>query len=119
MPCDSSHMEANGKEREMSRVACLLDELDGKPIDRDHWRGYHPVVYNKKTDDDKMVADLCMMLQRVDVTKHSLEMQMWWRDHQQADKDRIEHEMQRKKDGADRDAALAKLTDYERGLLGL
>lgn len=80
MPCNSDYLEANDYERELSRVACLLDELDGKPIDQSHWRGsagpYHPAVYSRcitKEDADRM---------------YSLEMQMWWRDHQAADKAR-------------------------------
>lgn len=117
MPCD---LEASTKEVELSKVACLLDELDGKPLDKSHWQGYHPAVYNKhRFDGDALVSELCSRLQEADVTKCSLEMQMWWRDHQQADKERIEHELRRKKEGEERDAALAKLTEYERKLLGL
>ncbi len=118
MPCKSDYLEADGKEVELSRVACLLGELDGKPIDKSHWRGYHPAVYNKKVDGDAMVSELCERLQAVDVTKYSLEMQIWWRDHQAADKTRIEHELARKRSAEDRKAALAKLTPYERELLG-
>lgn len=123
MPCNSDYLEANGKEIELSRVACLLDELDGKPLNQDHWRGYHPAAYNKAgigtTIGDAMVQELCSRLQAIDVTKYSLEMQMWWRDHQAADKARIEHELARKKDSAERQAAIAKLTPHERKLLGL
>ena len=84
MPCKSDYLEADGKEVELSRVACLLGEFDGKPIDKSHWRGYHPAVYNKQVDGDAMVSELCERLQMVDVTKYSLEMQIWWRDHQAA-----------------------------------
>lgn len=123
MPCNSDHMEATGKERELSRVACLLDELDGKPLDpqRGPWRGYHPAVYNKtaKVDADGLVGELCARLQAVDVTKYSLEMQIWWRDHQAVDKARIEHELARKHNESERRAAIAKLTPHERQLLGL
>lgn len=120
MPCDSRYMKATTKEVELSRVACLLDELDGKSIDKGNWGGYHPAVYNNpKVDGDAMVSELCSRLQAVDVTKFSLEMQMWWRDHQAADKERISHELLRKKQGEERDAAMAKLTDYELSLFGL
>ena len=30
MPCNGDYLAANGKEVQLSRVACLLDELDGK-----------------------------------------------------------------------------------------
>lgn len=85
MPCDSSYMNPSNKELEISRVACLLDEIKGIPINRSHWDGYHPLVYNRKFNDDKMVRELCSKLRSLDVTKFSLEMQMWWRDHQIAD----------------------------------
>jgi hypothetical protein len=119
MPCNSDYMEATGKEVALSKVACLLDELDGKPLDRTHWLGYHPAVYNRAADADALVSELCRRLQTVNVTKQSLEMQMWWRDHQAADKAMLEHEMARKKTDAERQTALSKLTKYERELLGL
>jgi hypothetical protein len=112
-------MEATGKEVELSKVACLLDELDGKPLEPSHWRGYHPAVYSREVDADAIVSELCRRLQTVEVTKQSLEMQMWWRDHQAADKARLEHEMARNKTGSEREAALSKLTEYERELLGI
>ena len=126
MPCNGDYLAANGKEVQLSRVACLLDELDGKPINRGYREGYHPAVYNNRALQtphsaaaDRLVAELCERLQGVDVTKYSLELQMWWRDHQAADKARIEHELARKKDDAARKSAIAKLTTHERKLLGL
>lgn len=119
MPCNSDYLRANTKEIELSRVACLLDELDGKPIDPAHWGGYHPRVYCKSIDGDALVAELCGKLQDKDVTAYSLEMQMWWRDHQAADKLRVERELAEAKTKSERDAALAKLTPHERKLLGL
>jgi hypothetical protein len=119
MPCNSDYMLATREEVALSQVACLLDELDGKPLDRSHWRGYHPAVYNRVSDADGIVSELCRRLQTVDVTKKSLEMQIWWRDHKAADKARLEREMARQKSETDKAAALSKLTDYERKLLGL
>lgn len=89
MPCVSDHMEANERERKLSQVACLLDELDGKKkIDKSHWAGYHPKVYCKQVDADSLVRSLCDRLKKEDVSKRSLEMQIWWRDHQKSDKRR-------------------------------
>ena len=119
MPCNSDYMEASGKEVQLSKVACLLDELDGKPIDRNHWLGYHPAVYNQRAHADALVVELCRRLQAEDVTKRSLEMQIWWRDHQAADKARLEREVVRKKTDAEKQAAIAKLTLRERTLLGV
>lgn len=117
MPCNSDYMEASSYERKISQVACLLDELAGKSWSRDDWSGYHPRVYNKavKGLGDTLVKELCTALKEVDVTQYSLEMQMWWRDHQVKDKERINREAIDTK----RQAALAKLTPHERQLLNL
>ena len=123
MPCESSYLEASGYEIAISRVVCLLEELEGKPIDENHWNGYHPEVYSNyacdKQTGDALVKELCDKLQNTDVSKYSLEMQIWWRDHKKADKNRLEREMQEQKTKAEKDAALGKLTHYERKLLGL
>ena len=104
----------------MSKVACLMDELDGKKkINRDHWRGYHPRVYNEDVDADTMTAELCARLQAVDVTDYSLEMQIWWRDHKAADKKRAKAAVAKAKTDKQRAAAIKKLTPHERKLLGL
>lgn len=94
MPCNSDYLSASEYEIELSRVACLLDEIAGKKkLDRSHWRGYHPRVYNKpfsrgdRGEGDVMVAELCAFLRSApDITIYSLEMQIWWRDHKKADK---------------------------------
>lgn len=120
MPCKSDHMDPTGLEREASRVACLLDELNGAKPSQGSWYGYHPRVYNQVSQElaDKLTAELCSRLQTVDVTKYSLELQMWWRDHQAADKARVERELEQSRTAAEREAALAKLTPHERKLLG-
>lgn len=121
MPCNSDYMESNQLEVHLSKVACLLDELAGKPWNFRDWNGYHPDVYGKasKAMGDKLTAELCTAIQKIDVTQYSLEMQIWWRNHQAADKKRIALELAQTKTEADRQAALSKLTDYERQLLGL
>ena len=126
MPCESGYLNANGYEIRMSQAACLLDELDGKPINQSHWAGYHPRVYCRASivEGDKIVKELCDRLQKLDVTKHSLEMQIWWRDHQKSDRERLERErLEREIRKAAalkaREEAIAKLTPYERGLLGI
>ena len=118
MPCNSDYLRASDYEIELSRVACLLDELDGATeIDPSHWDGYHPRVYCKSIDGDALVSELCARLQADDVSKRSLEMQMWWRDHQAADKARLEREMAKRKTKAEIAKALEKLTPYERELI--
>lgn len=120
MPCNSDYMRANDYEVRLSQAACLLDELNGRGgIDKSHWSGYHPMIYNQKVDGDALVSELCGRLQGLDVSKFSLEMQVWWRDHQQADKERLEAEALQRKTEAEKSAALEKLTPYERSLLGI
>lgn len=122
MPCNSDYLEANGFEKEMSKVACLLDELEGRTFSKHDWAGYHKGVYCNplpKQTADGMVAKLCETLQKVDVTKYSLEMQIWWRDHQAADKARVDREIAEAREAEARQAAISKLTPYERTLLGV
>ena len=95
MPCDSSYLDASRLERELSRVYQLLDELDGKRKrpNRESWRGYDERAYGKADREtlDRKVAELCARLRvkRPDeIRTHSLELQVWWRDHQAADAER-------------------------------
>lgn len=119
MPCNSDYLEANNLEIEASKIVALLDELEGKPIPDDYGSGYDDRVYNQAIDLDKLTAKLCKRLQKVDVSEYSLEMQIWWRDHQKADKARLEQEQKRLTTDKQKAAALKKLTKYERKLLGL
>ena len=87
MPCNSDYLSSTHNEREASKIYALLDELDGKPI-KNYGSGYDPRVYNKglgKPFMDTLVRRLCKKLAKVDIVKYSLEMQMWYRDHQKAD----------------------------------
>ena len=64
---------------------------------------------------------LCEALQGLGdtVAKYSLEMQVWWRDHQDADRKRLQAELSATRDAVARARALTRLTSYERNLLGL
>ena len=124
MPCNADYMQSNDRERKLSQVACLLDELEGKTkIDRSHWVGYHPRVYGKLAtlDGDALVAQLCDRLQGTPrcVDEYSLEMQIWWRDHKEADRIRLQTKRDKAQDTQDREVALRKLSNHERKLLGL
>jgi len=114
-------MEANDSEKELSKVLGLLDELETKKLPENFGTGYDSRVYNKyftKKYIDRRTAELCSKLQKIDVTQYSLEMQMWWRDHQKADEERLQKEIESLKTQDDITIALSKLTDYERKLLG-
>jgi hypothetical protein len=121
MPCNSDYLEATSLERELSKVACLLDEIAGKPCERRYAFGYHPRVYGKATRElgDQLVGELCNALQGADVSQFSLDMQIWWRDHQAADEERIQKETAIATLTFQRETALSKLTAHEQWLLGL
>lgn len=119
-------MEANRIEIETSRALCLLEELGGKAgrPEKSHWDGYHPNAYGKANRGmlDHLTCRLCERLQRMDdkaIRTYSLEMQLWWRDHQEADRQRVERELADAADEKAREAAIAKLTQHERDLLNL
>jgi hypothetical protein len=113
-------MEPNEIEEEASRIFTLIDELDGRGRDERHWRGYHPLAYGRTCNLDHIAGLLCSRLQKVtDIGSFSLEMQMWWRDHQASDKARIQTELALSETKKQKQEALSKLTPYERKILGL
>lgn len=118
-------MNANNLEIELSRVLMLTEELDtGLLVDSrsSDWSGYKSGVYNGgdlKKRADEATANLCSRLQKTDVSKCSPEMQIWWRDHQAADRAREAAEKAEAEQQAIRAAALAKLSSAERSALGL
>lgn len=122
MPCNSDYMEPNQHEINLSIVYGLLDELETGKLPTNFGDGFDKRVYNKglsKEHLDQKTEELCSKLQQTDVTKYSLEMQIWWRDHQKADAERLQKEIDEKKNAEEKEAVLAKLTTYERRLLGL
>lgn len=95
MPCDSSHMNPTPKEVQISRMHCFLAELEGKTWKKKEYEGYHSKVYNQGLLEgvaDILADQLCTRLKRKtaeEISQYSLELQLWWRDHQKADVDRI------------------------------
>lgn len=124
MPCDGSHCEAFGSEIALSRVMCCLDELNGKKFSKSDWSGYHDKAYGHASDEllDQKTAELCARLESIGesfIRNMSLELQIWWRDHQEHDRRRLKREKEEAEKKAVRKAALAKLTAEEREALGL
>ena len=89
MPCNCDHMESSALECEASRLVVLLDEMAGlgSPNPKTYGDGYDKRVYGRATRKmaDEMTAKLCGLLSAEGVAGRSLEMQVWWRDHQTAD----------------------------------
>lgn len=122
MPCNCDYMNPNENEKNLSVIYGLLDELKTGKLPPNFGDGYDKRVYNNGSSTERLnrkTKELCSALQKTDVSKFSLEMQIWWRDHQEADKKRLEQESRKKRKEEARKKALAKLTPYERGLLGI
>lgn len=124
MGCRSDYMEPTSFEIENSKVLALLEELKTGKFPEWYSPGGSEKAYGNTT---KLGLDLntemlCMALQikkASEISKMSLEMQMWWRDHKAADKKRIKEEIDAKKTLKAKKVAIAKLTPFERKLLGL
>ena len=122
MPCNSDYLDPTQKEIELAKVYGLLDELETGKLSNKYPDGFDERVYNEnisKEAMDEKVEKLCSKLQKTDVSKYSLEMQMWWRNHQEADRKRLEKEIKDKKNKEERDKILSKLSKYEIDLLNL
>lgn len=118
MPCRSEYLEPTDLEREAGRLRLLLDEvLSRQPVNPEEYR--RAVIRNAtKAEVDGLTAELCAKLQQAEAPQEfSLELQIWWRDHQAADDAREAQQAQQRRDA--KAAALAKLTPHERELLGL
>lgn len=99
-----------------------MDEIKGKLVSKQDRDGYHPEAYNKHITKEMLdfyTEELCSLLQKIDVSTLSLEAQIWWRDHQIADKERLLDNIKKRKKRMQIEEILARLTDYEKKLLGL
>ena len=118
MPCDAGHCEASAREVESRVVREFLREIAGKKFDHDDPsknQGY----YGKVDELDNDTAALCAWCMSHDVSKMSLELQLWWKKHQKADAKKLAERRRLEEDEVLKKAALAKLTKEERRVLGL
>lgn len=127
MACNCDHMEPTQTEIKLSRLACVLDELNGVHVRQSYWNGYHPKIYSQTYDRyasegnaEKLAEEVIEEVKkRQDVSDLSLECQMWIRDYKRALMNRqatIDKESKKK---ALKDSARAKLTQAEREALGI
>lgn len=124
MPCDSGYMEATWAEREISRVACLIDQINGKKeINSSHWDGYHPRVYgqagsiNAETLKKELYDEI--MKRNRPITSYSLEIQIFYRDYIEEIKLKDRKKKKKEQKEKEKQAIIAKLSDREKKLLGL
>lgn len=109
MPCFSDYQEPTSREKESVRVLHLLQEV-GFDIEYDS-------VYGRPNQLDEDTAKLCQWCKshtNTEISGMSLELQIWWRDHQIADQKHEHQQMLTLKQ-----SALDKLTNEERSALGV
>lgn len=117
MPCDSSHCAPSGREIESSKVRELLREVKGQPFTHQRRHEY----YGDITTLDRDTAELCAFCTEhaVFLTSYSLELQVWWRDHQAADQKKAKQRATEIRQRLARKQALSKLTPEEIEALGI
>lgn len=99
-------------QRELDEIALedFLDEI-GEPTKRTErvWMGYARPGW----DIQRKARHLCAWCKKHDVTKKSLELQIWWRDHQKEDARHKREDAARRKRKLLRAQALKKLSPEE------
>ena len=83
MPCYEP--EPSGRQKKSVVILSLLDEVGllDKPLNG------HDLIFGQAHKLDEHTARLCAFCWNHDVTKYSLELQIWWRDHQEIDRQRL------------------------------
>lgn len=133
MPCNSDYMEPTRYEKEIANSATLLVWLQTKlnqPINDIEIKMSNPMNYPQQKDGDYIVAKLCSLVRSLSeedfesyvynaYDKTSRELATWWEEHEAADKERIQKELELQKLIEIRKAALSKLTAEEKKALGL
>lgn len=115
MPCRSDYLKATARETESSHVLEFLKEIDGEPFNHERPAEYYGRI--ETLDDD--TARICDWCKTHDITKQSLELQLWWQRHQRADAEREVKDKRQKDEEKLRQEGLSKLTVAERKALGL
>ena len=115
MGCRSDYLEPSARETESARVREFLKEITLQPFDHDH----PTPPYGSPATLDQDTDSLCCWCKISDVTKASLELQLWWKKHQEADRRRAEADEASAKAQRKRAAVLAGLTPDQKQILGL
>ena len=102
MGCRSDYMEPTMHETENAKVLAIIEELKTGKLPSWYGNGSYTEVYSLTTQKilDTNTEKLCSALQKLSkkkISESSLELQMWWRDHQEADKKRIKEELAAKR----------------------
>ena len=112
MPCRCDYLEPSKRETTSLAVKGFLREI-GAPT------GPFDNNYGDVSTLDADTRTLCTWCRANDVSTKSLEFQIWWRDHKEADAARAIEEERVKQLASTRKAGLGKLTNAEKRALGL
>ena len=121
MGCRSDYMAPTDSEKTLSKLHALLEEVEtGHHVDSGTygsgtWNGAVP-----EGDLDALTAELCEKLKgkpEIYISKRSLELQIWWRDHQKWDAIREKQEADAEAEKKLLNQALSKLSPEERKLV--
>lgn len=125
MPCRCDDFDPPMYHLTASRLFMLVDEVKGKgPPDPDKYLSEidNRVYKSDYKELDKMTAFLCKKLNdtpKKTISNYSLELQLWWRNHQIVDARRKKVEEERARINELKQKALSKLTDEEKKALRL
>jgi hypothetical protein len=129
MPCNCDHLEPTARERAFQKAAKLLLLVN-------NYFGWSTTTQHRLDVENQYcshdyVEELCTVMQNLDErqrdgllysdarNKPRRELATWWEDHQEEDRQRVQRELDAAQKKKDKEAAIAKLTPYERKLLGL
>ena len=132
MPCKSDYLDPNQTEidrKEVSELIVYIDKKLGLKTPAKIIKASTD-AYGRDVDLDEIVASLCSKISSLDKkqteeivynakNKTSRRLADWWEEHQEADKKRLKKELKEAKENKDRDTLIAKLTTYEKRLLGI
>jgi hypothetical protein len=85
------------------------------PTAADYYEGFE--------HNSKLADMLCQIMQSIEargeLEGQELRTRAWWEEHKKRDRERLKREQEQRKTAEEKDAALAKLSPYERKLLGI
>ena len=93
MPCRSEYLEMTESEKEIILVKSLIDEIDGKLFDHHEAKRKHEYSSECVHELTDLLCKKCSEIKNIQ--DYSLDLQIWWRDHQISDARRISQEKER------------------------
>jgi hypothetical protein len=103
-------------------MPCRCDPPSHEELLRERLYGFLTeigVAHRRDLSLDRMTRELCAWCKANDVREKSLELQIWWRDHQRADRERQERAQKEAERLKLARAAAKKLTAQEMEALGV